>query len=298
MSFFFCADQRLDVHPKEESRTFLTFVIPHHKEPLLTVRHRTLIYVFFFFWKGKVYTKTSTNRDSSGNCKTGRGNLEYQIFNLVSQHLKRFSWTLQSRQSWRALLLKAPWCLWTCHQEQQFRSVLCNPKSTTTLKTSFFFLKERARDCAYFIDRGGGYNRLAGKNKRVYTRSMVDSKAFAPAETQAAALLLILRLWDVDILLSSRNSFLIWLCQKKLVIWEYVRILFSLIWFCLFDNADSEGCSFCWYSWNWDRRASKRRHGWGLLGSGWKWITLHFWSLWRDASASQCWTQEAALDFS
>ena len=87
----------------------------------------------FFFWKGKVYTNTSTNRDSSGNCKTGRGNLEYQIFNLVSQHLKRFSWTLQSRQSWRALLLKAPWCLWTCHQEQQFRSVLCNPKNTTTL---------------------------------------------------------------------------------------------------------------------------------------------------------------------
>ena len=94
---------------------------------------RTLIYIFFFFRKGKVYTKTSTNRDSSGNCKTGRGNLEYQIFNLVSQHLKRFSWTLQSRQSWRALLLKAPWCLWTCHQEQQFRSVLCNPKNTTTL---------------------------------------------------------------------------------------------------------------------------------------------------------------------
>ncbi|ONM04752.1 ABC2 homolog 15 [Zea mays] len=28
--------ERLDVNPKEESRTFLTFVIPHHKEPLLT----------------------------------------------------------------------------------------------------------------------------------------------------------------------------------------------------------------------------------------------------------------------
>ncbi|CAO2206628.1 unnamed protein product [Urochloa humidicola] len=28
--------ERLDVVPKEESRTFLTFVIPHHKEPLLT----------------------------------------------------------------------------------------------------------------------------------------------------------------------------------------------------------------------------------------------------------------------
>jgi ABC-type multidrug transport system ATPase subunit len=29
--------ERLDVDPKEESRTFLTFVIPHEKEPLLTV---------------------------------------------------------------------------------------------------------------------------------------------------------------------------------------------------------------------------------------------------------------------
>jgi hypothetical protein len=29
--------QRLDVDPKEESKTFLTFVIAHEKEPLLTV---------------------------------------------------------------------------------------------------------------------------------------------------------------------------------------------------------------------------------------------------------------------
>lgn len=37
MPFSFVFKQRLDVNPKEESRTFLTFVIPHHKEPLLTV---------------------------------------------------------------------------------------------------------------------------------------------------------------------------------------------------------------------------------------------------------------------
>ena len=68
------------------------------------------------------------------------------------------------------------------------------PKTMTTAHfIMLLFLNERARDCAYFIDKEEEYIRLTGKkSEKDYSLRISDSRCLAPARAQAAASFFIL----------------------------------------------------------------------------------------------------------
>lgn len=116
--------QRLNVDPREENRQFLTFVIPHDKEPLLTVT-----FCFNYILKKKAHLILELarsigfyNRNSSRSFKTERESLGSRTYNSVLQRSKRSSWISQSKLSLKVPLPKEAWWSWTYLLELHFRS--------------------------------------------------------------------------------------------------------------------------------------------------------------------------------